>query len=242
MIRTLLIDDEPLAAAMLREMLSHHPEFEVISECRDGFEGLKAIKESQPDLIFLDVQMPKLSGFEMLELLDEKPAVIFCTAFEQYALKAFDVHSVDYLLKPYTRERFNKAIEKFRIQYAAGQTHETATNFSVPEHHSRIVVKVRNDIRFIPFEDILYLEANDDFVNIHTADQMYIKNRTLSHFEKTLPAADFSRVHRSFIVRLDQIKKLELYSKDSYHAKLKNGSTIPVSKTGHQKLKLNFGM
>jgi len=242
MIKVLIIEDEPLAAGLLKEMLLGFPEFEVIGICHNGFEGMKAIKDLSPDLIFLDVQMPKLSGFEMLELLDNPPPVIFCTAFDQYAMQAFEVHSIDYLLKPYSKERFGKAIEKFLRQQAGAHANNSQPIFSVPEHSNRIVVKVNHEVRFIPFDEVMYLEANDDFVNIYSKDQRYIKNRTLSHFEQQLPGTDFLRVHRSYILRIDQIRKIELYGKESYIAILKNGVSVPVSKTGHQKLKQVMGL
>jgi two-component system, LytTR family, response regulator len=242
MIKVLIIEDEPLAAGLLKEMLQAYPGFELLGVCHNGFEGMKAIKELTPDLIFLDVQMPKLSGFEMLELLEDPPPVIFCTAFDQYALQAFEVHSIDYLLKPYSKDRFRRAIEKFLRQQSGAQQISPAPVFSTPDHANRIVVKVNHEVRFIPFDELMYLEANDDFVNIYSKDQRYIKNRTLSHFEQQLPGNDFLRVHRSYILRIDQIRKIELYGKDSYVAILKNGVSVPVSKAGYQKLKLVMGL
>jgi two-component system LytT family response regulator len=242
MIKVLIIEDEPLAAGLLKEMLQGYPDFELLGICHNGFEGMKAIKDLSPDLVFLDVQMPKLSGFEMLELLDNPPPVIFCTAFDQYAMQAFEVHSIDYLLKPYSKDRFGKAIEKFLRLQTGTQTGSPQPIFSLPEHANRIVVKVNHEVRFIPFDEVMYLEANDDFVNIFSKDQRYIKNRTLSHFEQQLPGNDFLRVHRSYILRVDQIRKIELYGKDSYVAILKNGVSVPVSKAGYQKLKLVMGL
>ena len=172
--------------------------------CHDGFEGLKAIQKHQPDLIFLDVQMPKISGFEMLELLEELPAVIFTTAFDEYALQAFEVHAIDYLLKPFSQERFNKAIEKYRQSGLAQNLTDLLNNepIEAKEYLSRIVLKDRNDIKIIPTLDIKYLEANDDYVNIYTKEGKYLKNKTLSYFEKHLDAEAFVRIHRSYLVKI----------------------------------------
>jgi len=170
MIKTIIIDDEPLAVGIVQEYLADCKDFAVLAVCHDGFEGLKAIQKYQPDLIFLDVQMPKISGFEMLELLEELPAVIFTTAFDEYALQAFEVHAIDYLLKPFSQDRFNKAIEKYRQSGLAQNLNSLLKNESseAKEYLSRIVLKDRNDIKIIPTNDIKYMEANDDYVNIYT--------------------------------------------------------------------------
>lgn len=244
MVKVLIIDDEPLATELVSEYLRDYPQFEIAGICHNGFEGLKAIQEMKPDLIFLDVQMPKLNGFELLELLDQPPAVIFTTAFDEYAMKAFDTHAVDYLLKPFSKSRFAKSIEKFLqlgnfaeipdlIKYEETINSETA---------NRVVLKVKNEIKIIPVKDINYLEANDDYVNIHTAEGKFLKNKTLSFFEKTLDPLLFVRVHRSYIVRVNEIHKLEPYEKDGYIIKLRRGEQIPVSKSGLPKLKAVLGI
>ena len=244
MIKTIIIDDEPLASSLVHEYLSEHTDFEVVAICHDGFEGIKAINKHQPDLIFLDVQMPKISGFEMLELLEEIPAVIFTTAFDAYAMQAFEIHAVDYLLKPFSQERFNKAIEKFRLLGRAKNIEELLHEESVEakEYLSRIVLKDRNDIKIIPTQDVKYLEANDDYVNIYTQDGKYLKNKTLSYFEKHLDKEVFVRVHRSYLVKMAEITKIEAYKKDSHILKLKTGEQIPISKTGYPKLKNALGI
>jgi two-component system, LytTR family, response regulator len=241
MIRTIIIDDEPLATELVDELLKRYSDIEVVKICHDGFTGLKAIQEHQPDLVFLDVQMPKLTGFEMLELIDTPPAIIFCTAFDEYAMQAFDAHAVDYLLKPFGNDRFAKAIEKMRKNIGEGTISSLSADLG-PSDHQRIVVKVKNEIKIIPTENVKYLEANDDFVNIHTGEGKFIKNKTLSYYEKNLPATEFVRVHRSYIVRIDHITKLEPYGKDSYIVKLKTGENIPISKTGLPKLKTALGI
>src|ERR1700749_1896195 len=173
MTRALLIDDEPLARMVVREYLQAFPQIEVITECNDGFEGLKAIQQYQPDLIFLDIQMPKINGFEMLELLDQSPAVIFTTAFDEYAIKAFEAHAVDYLLKPFSQDRFDKAIQKWKEQKAGSQknTEELLETASYsPSQRQRIVVKTGSKIKIIPVQDVFYLEAADDYVKVHTQE------------------------------------------------------------------------
>lgn len=242
MIKAIIIDDERLARNLVREYLSTHTDIEIKAECNDGFEGLKAIQEYQPDLIFLDIQMPKINGFEMLELIDHPPAVIFTTAFDEYAIKAFDNHAVDYLLKPFSQERFDKALEKWKVLYnrkenAAGLVQVMETVSHSPIQRERIVVKSGSSIIVIPVEDILYLEAADDFVKIYSRKGHWLKNKTMAHFEQLLDANQFIRVHRSYIVNISEITRLEPYEKDSHILLLKSGEKIPVSKTGMIKLK-----
>ena len=242
--KIILIDDEPLARLILKEYLSFFKELEIVAECNDGFEGIKAIGEHKPDLIFLDIQMPKISGFEMLELLENPPAVIFTTAFDEYALKAFDENAIDYLLKPFSKERFDKAIKKWMDSSASNKTdYENLLNSSIHSgENQRVVVKTGTKIRIIPAQEILYLEAYDDFVKIHTADGIFLKNKTMAYFEKVLVPSQFTRVHRSYIVKLDEITKIEPMEKESHIAILRNGDRIPVSKSGYAKLKESLGI
>ena len=246
MIKAIIIDDERLARSLVKEYLSNHADIEIIKECNDGFEGLKAIQEHQPDLIFLDIQMPKINGFEMLELIDQPPAVIFTTAYDEYAIKAFDNHAVDYLLKPFSKERFDKAIEKWktiskRNENTTALKHVMDTVSNAPLQRERIVVKSGSSIIVIPVNDILYLEAADDFVKIFTRKGHWLKNKTMAHFEQQLNATQFIRVHRSYIVNISEITRLEPYEKDSHILLLKSGEKIPVSKTGMSKLKEVLG-
>lgn len=235
--KVILIDDEPLARALLREYLQAFPMLSISAECADGFEAIKAIQEHQPDLIFLDVQMPKLNGFEMLELLDKAPSVIFTTAFEEYAIKAFDANAIDYLLKPFSEERLEKAMQKFLTNTEAPVQSLTAPlvkSFQSP----RIVVKDNHQIHIIPYEDIIYLEAADDYVKVHTAARYFLKKKTMAYFEELLPSELFCRVHRSFIVALNQIGKVEPWEKDGAILTLKTKTLeIPVSKAGYVRLK-----
>lgn len=198
MIKTVLIDDEPLARELVREYLQAYPQIEVVAECNDGFEGLKAIQQHQPDLLFLDIQMPKINGFEMLELVDKLPCVIFTTAFEEYAIRAFEVNAIDYLLKPFSRERFDKALQKMlERKTEVSQELLDAAGRELPTQHNRVVVKINGRIKIIPVQDIHYLEAADDYVKIVTQEGAFLKNKTMAFFEKTLDAQQFIRVHRS---------------------------------------------
>lgn len=244
--RIVLIDDEPLARSVVREYLSAWVDIEIVAECDDGFQGVKAIIQHQPDLIILDIQMPKINGFEMLELLDQKPDVIFATAFDEYALKAFEAHAVDYLLKPFTRDRFDKAIQKWMDHQHSSivrqKTQMLIEDAAKTGQHDRVVVKTGTKITIIPVEDILYLEADDDYVNIHTANGAYLKNKTMAFFEQTLRPEQFVRVHRSYIVRIQEITRIDPYEKDSHLAILRSGAKIPVSKTGYSKLRQVLGL
>lgn len=248
MLRALIIDDEPLARLIVKEYLEKHPEIEVIGECGDGFDGVKKITELKPDLIFLDIQMPKINGFEMLELLDEIPAVIFTTAFEEFALKAFDTNAIDYLLKPFSEERFGKAIQKWQLTLK----NDSANNQKISElientpitssQSNRIVIKLNGKIKIIPVAELNYIEASSDFVKIFTNEGMFLKSKTMNYFENCLDSTKFVRVHRSYILNIEQVTRLEQYEKDNYIAILKDNNKVPVSKTGYQRLKIVMGV
>ncbi|MEO5947443.1 MAG: LytTR family transcriptional regulator DNA-binding domain-containing protein [Chitinophagaceae bacterium] len=246
MSKIIIIDDEPLARSITKEYLQKHPDLELMQECNDGFEGLKAIQEYQPDLIFLDIQMPKITGFEMLELIDQPPSVIFTTAFDEYAIKAFEAHAIDYLLKPFNQERFDKAIAKWKVQKATStekatqELLETASQSS--SQNQRIVVKNGSKIKIIPVHDVQYLEAADDYVKIHTSEGYFLKNKTMAHFENTLDKEQFVRSHRSYIVNVQQITRIDPYEKDNHVAILRSGVKVPVSRSGYGKLKEVLGL
>ncbi|MCR6721961.1 MAG: LytTR family transcriptional regulator DNA-binding domain-containing protein [Chitinophagaceae bacterium] len=245
MSKVIIIDDEPLARSIVKEYLQTHPELELLAECGDGFEGVKAIQQFQPDLIFLDIQMPKINGFEMLELLEKPPSVIFTTAFDEYAIRAFESHAVDYLLKPFNQERFDRAVNKWMESPRNGESDtkellETAAQS--PAQNNRIVVKNGSKIKIIPVHDIFYLEAADDYVKIHTAEGYFLKNKTMSYFEQLLDAAHFVRSHRSYILNVQQITRIDPYEKDSHVAVLRTGARIPVSRGGYGKLKQVLGL
>jgi len=240
--KAIIIDDEPLARMMVKEYLESYPNITVVEECNDGFEGMKAIQQHQPDLIFLDIQMPKINGFEMLELIDNPPQVIFTTAFEEYAIKAFDAHAADYLLKPFSKERFDKAIQKLQQQRvnAAKDIAETALQSAVPVH--RIVVRDNGKIKIIPVAQVQYLEAADDYVKIITAEGSFLKKKTMQYFDTSLPSQEFIRIHRSYIINASLITRIDLHEKDSHLALLTTGVRLPVSKAGYAKLKEVLGI
>lgn len=239
MIKALIIDDEPLACAMVAEYLQKHPDIEVLAHCHNGFDGVKAIQELEPDLIFLDVQMPKLNGFEMLEVLDDLPAVIFTTAFDEYAMRAFDKNAADYLLKPFSQERFDKAIEKFKqrmpITVPSSQAVEQLSiQYPLAD---RVAIKNGTKIHVLPYDAIYLIEADDDYVVVRTQQGAFAKKRTLSYFESSLPSDRFVRVHRGFLVNFSHIDRLEQKENQNYVAIMSSGQEVPVSRTGMQLLK-----
>lgn len=244
MIKVIIIDDEPLARSIVKEYLSTYSDITIVAECGDGFEGVKAITQFSPDLIFLDIQMPKINGFEMLELLDVQPSVIFTTAFDEFALKAFDIHAIDYLLKPFNKERFDKAINRWKtLQPSENKTPALLSTIDEQDPHpQRVVIKLNNKIKIIPFSDIIYIEAAEDYVFIHTAEGRYMKHKTMTFFENALDKNTYVRCHRSFIVNLQLINRLEVYEKDSHVAILTTGAKVPVSKSGYQRLKGVLGV
>lgn len=245
MIKAIIIDDEPLARMIINEYLQKENDIEVLAECGDGFEGAKAIQIHKPDLVFLDIQMPKLTGFEMLEILDELPHIVFTTAFEEFALKAFEKNAVDYLLKPISQERFDQAIIKFRSLHSTKQSQHSVKTLKEDldeETLERIVVKNGTQIKLIPVQQIIFLEAYDDYVKIHTKDGMFLKNKTMSSFEKQLDPKHFVRVHRSFIIKVDQLAKIEPMEKESYKGILISGDKVNISKSGYARLKQTIGL
>jgi len=244
--KVIIIDDEPLARAVVIEYLQNHPDLVVAQVCGDGYEGVKAIQQYKPDLIFLDIQMPKINGFEMLELIENPPSVIFATAFDEFAIKAFDAHAIDYLLKPFNQERFDKAISKWNEQKNSQTGKNTqelleTASFS-PSQSQRIVIKDGSKIKIIPLHEVFYLEAADDFVKVYTKEGYFLKNKTMGHFEQILDATQFVRSHRSYIINISQITRIDPYEKDNHLAILKSGAKIPVSRTGYPKLKSILGL
>jgi two-component system LytT family response regulator len=242
MIRTVIIDDEEMAREIILDYLEDFPGIQVVDQCEDGFSGLKSINDKKPDLVFLDIQMPKLTGFEMLEVLDERPKIIFTTAYDQYAIRAFEQNAVDYLLKPFGKDRFNAAMEKAISLIEAGNLADDKSRLekhfeSKEEELNRIVVKSRKEIRIIPVDQIHYLEAQDDYVMIYLEKEKFLKQKTMKFFEDRLPPKDFIRVHRSYIVRMDKISRIEPYEKSTSLILLKDGRQIPASRSGLSKLK-----
>ncbi|MVT11516.1 LytR/AlgR family response regulator transcription factor [Chitinophaga tropicalis] len=247
MIKAVIIDDEPLAREIVKEYLQAYTQVQVMQECGDGFEGLKAIQHHQPDIVFLDVQMPKINGFEMLELVETLPAIVFTTAFEEHAIRAFEVNAVDYLLKPFSKERFDKAVQKWLDRHQADEQQQQTTALletagASPLQSNRIVVKINGKIKIIPVQDIHYLEAADDYVKIITPEGPFLKNKTMQFFEKTLDPQQFARVHRSYMLNVNQVTRIEPYEKENHLAILRSGVKVPVSKTGYPRLKSALGL
>jgi len=248
-LKTLIIEDEQPAIDLLKFYLKDFSEIELMDVCKDGFTGLKAINELKPDLVFLDIQMPKLTGFELIELLEHQPMIVFTTAYDEFAIKAFEVNAIDYLLKPFSTERLKQAIEKVVDHYQSTDNkvpdYQKLSEYNVNKPNeplTRIVVKTGHQIKLIQVEDIFYLEAQDDYVMIYTKDARYIKQGTMKFFESGLDSSKYVRIHRSYIVNIDEIKQIEPYEKESYLAILKNGAQLKISKAGFKNLKerLNF--
>ena len=238
--RAVIVDDEELARRVLRELLRAHNEVEVVAECANGFEAVKAVAELKPDLLFLDVQMPKLDGFEVLELIVEGPAVIFVTAYDQYALRAFEAHAVDYLLKPFGADRLKVALErtKERLGGKLPPPAELAAAARPPAQYlERIVVKDGSRVHIIPVSKLDYAEAQDDYVALAVEGKKHLKQQTLSNLEKALDPERFLRIHRSYIVNLDRLGKVEPYGKDTHVVVLTTGTQLPVSRSGYARLR-----
>lgn len=239
--KALIVDDEELARKLLQEMLTSHPEIEIAAECANGMEAVKAAAEHKPDLLFLDVQMPKLTGFDVLELIErEDVAVIFVTAYDQYAMKAFDVHAVDYLLKPFSRERFEAALERATARWpkkSVAAAELAAAARPAGQFAERIVVKDGTKVTLIPVAKLDYAEALDDYVSLASEGKKHLKQQTISGLEMALDPDLFVRIHRSYIVNLERVSRIEPYGKDSKVAILISGAKLPVSRTGYTRLK-----
>ena len=238
-LHAVIVDDEDLARQLLREYCWEAGGLEVVAECANGFDAVKSIGELKPELVFLDVQMPKLDGFEVLELIDPPPAVIFVTAYDQYAMRAFDAHAVDYLLKPFHLDRFKKALERARDRIGKSRTNgpsaaELAAAARPPgQALERIVVKDGPKVHIIPVDKLDYVEAQDDYIALHSEKKNYLKQQTISSIETQLDPARFARVHRSYIVNLERVARIEPYGKESRLAILHDGARLPVSRAGY---------
>lgn len=248
-IKVLVVDDEALARDLLKNYLAGIAGVEIAGECENGFEALKMVQELNPDLLFLDIQMPKLDGFELLEVLDPCPDIIFTTAFDQYAIRAFEMNAVDYLLKPFSRERLMQAVEKAKIRIGTESLGAgTESRWNKLQQHldtaqktlDRVITRMASKITVIPVDKIRHIEAADDYVMIHSELGSHLKEKTMKYFEEHLPAEQFVRIHRSHIVNLDAVKSLELYSKDRYIAILISGEKLKVSAEGYRRLKEKF--
>jgi two-component system, LytTR family, response regulator len=236
-----IVDDEPLARSVVREYARAHPGVEVVAECANGFEAVKAVTELSPDLLFLDVQMPKLSGFEVLELLGRSVPVIFTTAYDQYALRAFDVHAVDYLLKPFSADRFAEALSRARARLASrdeGPDIARLVSDARPRQApvERVLIRDGAQVHVLPADRIDYVEAQDDYVCFKSEGRQYLKDQTMAALEATLDPGRFVRIHRSYLLNIERIARVELYAKDSRVAILRDGTRLPVSRAGYGRL------
>ena len=237
--RVIIVDDEHLARGLLREYLAAHPDIEIAGECANGFEAVKAITELAPDLVFLDIQMPKLDGFEVAELAGNKTRYMFVTAFDQFALRAFEFHAVDYLLKPFSRQRFDQALAHARS--LLGSPPQLAPMLAeAAQRHApleRVLIRDGARVHVVPAASIDYVEAQDDYVQLHSGGKAYLKNQALSELESQLDPAAFVRIHRSYIVNLASIRRIEQASKDSHCAVLDGDVRLPISRSGYQKVR-----
>ncbi len=242
-VKALIIDDEKLAREIIKKYLEENENIFLVGESSNGFDGIKMINDEKPDVIFLDVQMPKINGFEMLELIEEPPVIIFTTAFDQYALKAFEVNAADYLLKPFSKKRFDEALEKAignlknKSRQSSLMKNLIKQNDAKPEYLDRIIIKDTGKITIVPVDNIKYIEAQDDYVMIYCEDGKFLKQKTMKYFEEHLNPHEFIRVHRSYIAPVNRIKRIELAEKESYVIKLEENISLPVSKSGYDKLK-----
>jgi len=243
-IRAVIVDDEELARQILREFLSSHPEIELVAECANGFEAVKAVAELKPDLVFLDIQMPKLDGFEVLELIGNETAVVFVTAHDNFAIRAFEVHAVDYLMKPVGANRFEAALNraKERLESKAPSNAVSAAELAAAarppaQYLERIPVRDGPRVFIIPVAKLDYVEAQDDYVALASEGKKHLKQQTIASLETALDPSRFLRVHRSYIVNLERVAKIEPYSKDSHVAVLNNGAQLPVSRAGYARLR-----
>ena len=241
--RVAIVDDEMLARALLRECLARHDDIEIVAECANGFEAVKAIAELEPELVFLDIQMPRLDGFEVAELIGAKTRLVFVTAYDQYALKAFECHALDYLLKPYSEQRFDQALAHARAHRLTAAAVETVVRAAATREAplARVLIRDGAKVQVIPVASIDYIEAQDDYVSIRSNGRSWLKSQRLSELETQLDGQKFLRVHRSYLLNIDGIRRIEAATKDSHVAILRDDTRIPVSKAGYQKLKLMVG-
>jgi two-component system LytT family response regulator len=233
----LIVDDEELARRLVREFLKTHADIEIVGECENGLEAVKEIGARNPDLVFLDIQMPKLTGLEVLDLTGRRSGVIFTTAYDEHALKAFDLHAVDYLLKPFSKARFDEAVE--RARKLAGETQPGLDSLvaDAPEKLERILIRDREQVHVIPVEKVEYIEAQDDYVAIQSEGKSYLKTQRLSDLEQKLDPKTFVRVHRSWIVNVAFLQAIEKFGKDGHAARLSNGKRVPISRSGYDRIK-----
>lgn len=238
-LRTLIVDDEELARKVLRELLGLHEEIEIIAECKNGLEAVKAVSLHKPDLLFLDVQMPKLTGFDVLELIGNQISTVFVTAYDEYAMKAFEVHAVDYLLKPVGKERLAATLERIKARPSEklpAPAELAAASRPAGQFAERLVVKDGTRVTLIPVAKLEYAEAQDDYVALASEGRKHLKQQTIASLEASLDPNEFVRIHRSYIVSLERVTRIEPYGKDSRVAVLSSGVRLPVSRAGYARL------
>jgi len=243
-LKAIIVDDEPLARGIIRKYLAGNENVELIGECSDGYQALKLIRETRPGLVFLDIQMPKIDGFELLEVLEDKPGIIFTTAYDQYAIKAFEMNAVDYLLKPFSKERFDLAVNKAVGQMETKGFPAASDLVRLQQQYDgsrgtldRVVTRLGSKVTVIAVDKIRYIESQDDYVMIYSELGSHLKEKTMKYFEEHLPSDTFIRIHRSYIINLSQIAAIEPYSKDAHLVSLKCGAKLKASAEGYKKLR-----
>lgn len=246
-IRIIIVDDEAPAREIIKHYLTEVEDIELVTECSDGFSALKSISSIKPDLVFLDIQMPRLTGIELVEVMTEKPEIIFTTAYDQYAIRAFELNAVDYLMKPYQKRRFLEAVRKAIDKIRSGKGNKEpasqllAKKPDMPQPINRFVVRKGSALSLIPVDQVRYIEAQDDYIMIYHSEGKALKQETMKYCEDNLPQKDFLRIHRSYIVNVSEIKRIEPYGKDNHIAILNSGDKLPVSRSGYQQLKEELG-
>ena len=243
-VKAIIVDDEPLAREIVKRFLASHPEILIVQECGDGFEALKAIQQHQPGLLFLDIQMPKLEGFELLEVLPQKPEIIFTTAYDQFAIRAFEMNAVDYLLKPYSKERFDTAVSKALLRISQGLNQQADHVGQLQKHLDsasglieRVVTRLGSRVTVIPVDNIWYVEAQDDYVMVYSELGKHLKEKTMKFFEEHLPSNSFIRIHRGYIINISQITAVDQYTRDTHMVTLRCGAKLRVSEEGYKRLR-----
>jgi two-component system LytT family response regulator len=238
-IRAVIVDDEELSRVLVKDYLTEHPDIEVVAECSNGFEAVRAVNDLNPDLLLLDIQMPKLDGFEVLELIGNEVEVLFITAFDEYALRAFEVHALDYLLKPFSAGRFSEALNRARARLDKPATARDAGSGTLRKADStldRILIRNGPKVHVIAVQQIDYIKAEDDYIAVMVGGKAHLKHQTLASLEQQLDPGRFVRIHRSIILNIDRLAGIELYSKDSYEAVHKDNTRLAISRSGHAKL------
>ncbi|MGC8866486.1 MAG: LytR/AlgR family response regulator transcription factor [Bacteroidales bacterium] len=240
----LIADDEPHAIDLIQLYLKDIPEIEGVAECSDGFEALRQLTLLKPEIAILDIRMPRLNGFEILEVSEHQPVVVFSTAYDEYALRAFEANAADYLLKPFSAERFKKAMLKAmeRVRLKSAPPDPMKMREGIPETLNRIVTRHNQQLVIISTEEIIFMEARDDYVELNTSRGKFRKQITLNYLENHLDPKLFVRIHRGFLVKLSEITSIVPWSRNSWMAVLKNGSKIPVSQSGIKILKEKLGI